>query len=158
MNRRSFLKAVGWATIAGVTHRAAASDRRRPNIVFLLTDDQSYNSLGCMGNRQVKTPHFDALAADGVVFGAHYDTTSICMASRATIMTGQYEYRHGCNFTRGSLTRGQWDRSYPALLREAGYYTCFAGKFGFAVTDDPDKSGWNSNDKMPMDSDRKSVV
>ena len=152
MNRRSFLKAVGWTTIAGAMQHATASNRQRPNIVFLLTDDQSYNSLGCMGNRQVKTPHFDELAADGVVFSAHYDTTSICMASRATIMTGKYEYRHGCNFTRGSLTRGQWRRSYPVLLRKAGYYTCFAGKFGFAVTDDPDKSGWNSNDKMPMDS------
>jgi len=152
MNRRSFLKAVGWATIAGAMERAEASSQQRPNIVFLLTDDQSYNSLGCMGNRQVTTPHFDELAADGVVFNGHYDTTSICMASRATIMTGQYEYRHGCNFTRGSLARGQWSRSYPVLLREAGYYTCFAGKFGFAVTDGPDKSGYNSNDKMPMDS------
>ena len=152
MNRRDFLKAVGWTTMAGAVGHSAASGRQRPNIVFLLTDDQAYNSLGSMGNRQVKTPHFDELAADGVVFDGHYDTTSICMASRATIMTGQYEYRHGCNFTRGSLTRGQWNRSYPVLLREAGYYTCFAGKFGFAVTDEPDKSGWNSNDKMPMDS------
>jgi len=152
MDRRSFLKAAGWATIAGAMECATAASQQRPNIVFLLTDDQSYNSLGCMGNRQVKTPHFDELAADGVVFDGHYDTTSICMASRATIMTGKYEYRHGCNFTRGSLPREQWRRSYPVLLREAGYYTCFAGKFGFAVTDAPDKSGWNSNNKMPMDS------
>ena len=60
MDRRSFLKAAGWATIAGAMECATAASQQRPNIVFLLTDDQSYNSLGCMGNRQVKTPHLRA--------------------------------------------------------------------------------------------------
>src|SRR5210317_1651406 len=105
----------------------------RPNLVFFLTDDQSTYSLGCYGNKDVKTPHIDQLAADGMVFDNHYDTTAICMASRATVMTGMYEYKTGCNFSHGNMKPEVWKKSYPVLLREAGYMTAFAGKFGFVV-------------------------
>lgn len=105
----------------------------RPHIIFLLTDDQSTDSLGCYGNPDVKTPNLDRLAAEGMVFDRHYTTTAICMASRATVMTGLYEYRTGCNFTHGDLKRETWKQSYPVLLRQAGYRTAFAGKFGFEV-------------------------
>ena len=89
----------------------------RPNLIFLFTDDQSTYSLGCYGNKDVKTPHIDSLAADGMAFDHHYDTTAICMASRATVMTGLYEYRHGCNFDHGPLLEEHWEKSYPMLLR-----------------------------------------
>ncbi len=113
----------------------------RPNIVFLLTDDQTTYSLGCYGNEDVRTPNIDALARDGVTFDKHYNTTAICMASRANIMTGLYEYRNGCNFEHGALVRAHWQRSYPILLREAGYRTAIAGKIGFEVTDEPGTRG-----------------
>lgn len=116
-----------------ISSRQAVAADDRPNIIFLLTDDQSTWSLGCYGNADVQTPHIDALAADGMVFDRHYDTTAICMASRATVMTGLYEYRHRCNFDRGPLQQSDWDQSYPMLLRKAGYATAFAGKFGFLV-------------------------
>ena len=112
---------------------AATALADRPNIVFLLADDQSAYSLGCYGNPDVETPHIDRLAAEGMVFESHYDTTAICMASRASIFTGLYEYRHGCNFGLGNLEPELWAKSYPALLREAGYVTAFAGKFGLDV-------------------------
>ena len=89
----------------------------RPNLIFLFTDDQCTYSLGCYGNKDVKTPHIDSLAADGMAFDHHYDTTAICMASRATVMTGLYEYRHGCNFDHGPLLEEHWQKSYPMLLR-----------------------------------------
>ncbi len=104
-----------------------------PNIVFLLTDDQATITMGCYGNRDVQTPNLDKLAAAGLVFDNHYVTTSICMASRANIMTGLYEYRTGCNFGRGNMQPKQWKNSYPMLLRSAGYRTAIAGKFGFQV-------------------------
>ena len=63
----------------------------------------------------------------------HYDTTSICMASRCTMMTGLYEYRHGCNFSHGDLERRFIEKSYPVMLRQAGYFTGFAGKIGFVL-------------------------
>lgn len=117
----------------------AASEK--PNLVFLLTDDQTTYSLGCYGNGDVKTPHIDQLAADGIAFDNHYDTTAICMASRASIFTGLFEYRTGCNFEHGHLIRRKWEKSYPVLLREAGYITAMAGKIGIEVTDKPDGKG-----------------
>jgi len=102
----------------------------KPNIVFLLADDQATISMGCYGNPDARTPNLDSLSERGVTFDNHYDTTAICMASRATILTGKYEYEHGCNFTKGKLRVNDFARSYPLLLRRAGYVTAFAGKFG----------------------------
>ncbi|MBT7254754.1 MAG: sulfatase-like hydrolase/transferase, partial [Planctomycetaceae bacterium] len=87
------------------------------NIIFLMTDDQASYSLGCYGNPDVKTPNIDQLARQGMVFDRQYTTTAICMGSRATVMTGLYEYRHGCNFDRGPLAEEFWQQSYPNLLR-----------------------------------------
>ena len=126
----------------------------RPNIIFLMTDDQNVRSLGCYGAPGVETPNIDALAADGVAFDRHYDTTAICMACRATVMTGLLEYRHGVNFGTGTVGDGQmrkedWEQSYPMLLRKAGYRTAFAGKFGFTI-EDTSKSGRYPEDDFDM--------
>ncbi len=102
----------------------------RPNIIFLLTDDQRWNALGCMGNPDIKTPHIDRLAHDGVLFKNHFVTTSICCVSRASIFTGQYERRHGIGNFSKPFTPAQWAQTYPDLLRRHGYYTGFIGKFG----------------------------
>jgi arylsulfatase A-like enzyme len=102
----------------------------KPNIIFLLTDDQSFYSMGIYGNKDVQTPQMDRLGNDGIIFDRHYATTAICMASRATIMTGMFEYKTGCNFKHGGLSEEAFSISYPSLLRKAGYFTGFAGKFG----------------------------
>jgi arylsulfatase A-like enzyme len=143
LTRRNFL------SLAAATPGLAAPTKR-PNIVFLLTDDQAYNAMGCMGNDEIQTPNMDRLGADGVIFDRHYDTTPICMASRASIMTGMYEYKTGCNFMHGSMSEDKFAKSYPVLLRQAGYRTGFAGKFGFAV--EPGLSsnvGYNTEDRLP---------
>tara|TARA_R110002096_G_scaffold24760_20_gene78019 strand:+ start:51 stop:1532 length:1482 start_codon:yes stop_codon:yes gene_type:complete len=113
--------------------QCAFAETEPPNIVFLLADDQNFDSLGCYGNEDVQTPNIDALAALGMAFDNHYDTTAICMASRANILTGMYEYKTGCNFNYGDLPENRWRQSYPVLLREAGYLTAFAGKIGIEV-------------------------
>lgn len=113
-----------------------AKETTRPNIIFLFTDDQNTYSLGCYGNTDVVTPNIDSLARDGVTFDRHYTVTAICMASRATVMTGLYEYRHGCNFGHGPLHEDLWEQSYPMLLRKHGYLTAMAGKIGFEVLPD----------------------
>ena len=112
---------------------AGDDDPTKPNIVFLFADDQSTYSVGCYGNKDVKTPNMDQLARDGVAFDKHYNTTAICMASRANTFTGMYEYKTGCNFQHGNMHADVWAKSYPVLLREAGYLTAFAGKFGIEV-------------------------
>jgi len=121
--------------LSGLGFARDASADAKPNIIFLMADDQCTNSLGCYGTQGVRTPHLDQLAKDGIVFDNHYDTTAICMASRANVMTGMYEFKTGCNFGHGALLRQHWSASYPMRLKQAGYNMAFAGKFGFEVTD-----------------------
>ncbi|MHC5067625.1 MAG: sulfatase-like hydrolase/transferase, partial [Planctomycetota bacterium] len=116
------------ALAAVLAPRAMAEER--PNLIFLLTDDQTTYSLGCYGNPDVQTPNMDALAAEGIAFDRHYNTTAICQASRANILSGRLEYHNGSNFGHGGMSQVSWDNSYPVLLKEAGYYIAFAGKFG----------------------------
>ena len=127
------------AVIAAFTAQA-----KQPNIIYLMSDDQSSYTMGCYGNTDVQTPNLDRISADGITFDNHYVTTAICMASRVTAMTGMYEYKTGCNFHHGDLTQDKWLKSYPKLLREAGYLTAFAGKFGFDIIDRP------NGERLPM--------
>jgi len=101
-----------------------------PNIIFVLSDDQRYDSLGVMGNPIIKTPALDMLASQGILFQNGYVTTSICCVSRASILTGQYESRHKINNFTKSFTKAQVDETYPLLLKKAGYKIGFAGKYG----------------------------
>lgn len=105
----------------------------KPNIIYLMADDQNTYSMGCYGNKDVQTLNMDRLAREGMIFDRHYDTTAICMGSRANVFTGRYEYKTGCNFVHGDLSADLWATSYPVILREAGYLTGFAGKFGIVV-------------------------
>jgi arylsulfatase len=102
----------------------------RPNIVFLLGDDWRWDTLGCAGNAVVKTPHLDALAADGCRFTQCRVTTSICCVSRASLLTGQHMARHGIESFGKPLSPDAWAKTYPAILKAAGYHTGFVGKFG----------------------------
>lgn len=101
----------------------------RPNLVFILTDDQRYDTLGCTGNGIVKTPNIDRLAEQGTLFTQATVTSAICTPSRASYFTGMYERNHGINFNSGtSLSVAQWNESYPMLLRDAGYFLGYVGK------------------------------
>ena len=97
-----------------------------------------------------RTPEMDRLAADGLILDRHHDTTPICMASRANIATGLYEYRTGTNFEHGQMTPELFSRSYHVLLRDAGYFTGFIGKFGFGVGDSswPDVPHYYGDDSL----------
>jgi len=101
-----------------------------PNIIFVLTDDQRYDALGCMGNSIIKTPHIDGLAKNGVLFTNMFCTTSICAVSRANFITGQYARRHGIHGFRKGLTPEQFAETFPALLKKRGYRTGVIGKWG----------------------------
>ncbi|WP_168565552.1 sulfatase-like hydrolase/transferase [Crateriforma spongiae] len=101
----------------------------RPNFVFILTDDQSYGMMGCDGNERTSTPNLDQLAKDGIFFDSAYVSSAICTPSRISIFLGQFERKHGVNFNSGtSVAQKAWKKSYPVLLRDAGYYTGYVGK------------------------------
>lgn len=102
----------------------------RPNLVFILTDDQRYDAAGYAGHPIVKTPNLDALAAKGARFRNAFATTPICAASRASILTGKYERTHRYTFKTPPLAPDLCEASYPSLLKKAGYRTALFGKVG----------------------------
>lgn len=114
---------------------ASGADSSRPNLVFLMTDNQRVDALGCYGNKVIQTPNIDALAAEGVRFTRAYCTTSICAASRASIFTGQYRRMHGYTFHQPAMTVAAMRNSYPAILKHSGYRTGFVGKTGVELAD-----------------------
>lgn len=118
---------------------AQAETPSKPNIVFLMTDDQRWDCFGCYGREEFRTANIDRLADQGVVFDKAYHTVAICMPSRATVFSGRYFSNHRVGFTYpNNLTfpKKDFDDTYPAVLKGAGYRTGFVGKFGFAVTDE----------------------
>lgn len=132
MTRRGFLAAGAGALAAPAAGQGEAAESR-PNIVFLMTDNHRWDLLGCAGNRIIRTPNIDRLAERGVRFTNSFCTTSICAATRASILTGEYRREHGYTFTMPPMSVQRMDRSYPALLRQAGYRTGFVGKLGVEV-------------------------
>lgn len=124
--------------------------QQKPNIIFILTDDQRWDALGYAGNKVIHTPEMDRLAKEGVYFKNAFVTTPICAASRASILTGMYERTHGYTFGQGDLKEEFVELSYPVQLKQSGYYTGFFGKFGvnyagfdqiFDVGDSYDRNG-----------------
>jgi len=108
----------------------AAPSRAEMNVVVVVADDHRWDSLGAAGNAVIHTPHLDALAGDGVRFTNAFVTTSICMTSRASIMTGQYMSRHGIDRFGKPLSPEQFSQTYLGQLRQAGYWSGFVGKYG----------------------------
>jgi alpha-L-rhamnosidase len=106
-----------------------------PNIIFILTDDQRWDALGYAGNKLIHTPEMDKLARQGAYFSKATASTPICSASRATLLSGMRERSHRYSFTTGPIRDEYMATSYPKLLREAGYYTGFFGKFGVKFKD-----------------------
>ena len=139
INRRDFIKSVGVGT-AAITFPSLLlnscktyglrTNKTPPNFIFLLTDDQRWDSLGCMGNPIIKTPNIDVLAEKGTLFKNAFVTTSICMVSRASFLTGQYACRHKVNDFRTNLSPEAFAETYPAILKKSGYRTGFVGKYG----------------------------
>ncbi|MGE9270428.1 MAG: sulfatase-like hydrolase/transferase [Verrucomicrobiales bacterium] len=105
----------------------------RPNILFLMADDQRYDTLGCYGHPVVLTPNIDQLAEEGVRFTNAFVTTPICAASRASVLTGVTERTHGYTFGQPAVPNQLDACTYPKLLRKAGYSTGFIGKYGVTM-------------------------
>ncbi|TMA23657.1 MAG: N-acetylgalactosamine-6-sulfatase, partial [Deltaproteobacteria bacterium] len=81
--------------ICGAGALAQTKAPRRPNLLFILTDQQRRDTLGAYGNSVIRTPNLDALARSSVVFERCYVTQPVCTPSRASIMTGLYPHSHG---------------------------------------------------------------
>lgn len=119
----------------------------KPNIIFILTDDQRWDALGFAGNEIIHTPHMDKLAGEGLYFENAFVTTAICAASRASLFTGLYERTHDFTFGKPPVNDAYMLNSYPKLLKDAGYRTGFVGKFGIKVNEGIEDSIFNESKK-----------
>jgi len=118
------------------------SGQEQPNIVFILTDDQSYGMMGCTGNTIVQTPNIDRLADQGTLFTNAHITSAICTPSRISILLSQFERKHSVNFNSGtSVSAEAWEKSYPVVMKKAGYYTGWIGKNHAPIGDGGYQSG-----------------
>ncbi|MEO0679981.1 MAG: sulfatase-like hydrolase/transferase [Pseudomonadota bacterium] len=99
---------------------------RKPNFLFVITDQHRADHLGCYGNRVVRTPHIDGLAAAGARWDRFYVANPICMPNRASIMTGRMCSVHGARHNGIPLSRDH--TTFVELLRDAGYRTGLVGK------------------------------
>jgi arylsulfatase A-like enzyme len=120
-------------TLLCILAASSLSAEGRPNIIFFLSDDQNAGFMGCAGHAILKTPTMDRLAKEGVRFENMFVTTSICAASRASILTGLYERTHRYTFRTPALQAQFSKNSYPAVLKRAGFRTGFVGKLGVGI-------------------------
>lgn len=136
--------------------KVAQYETKKPNIIFILTDDQRFDAIGYAGNKLISTPEMDRLAKDGTFFKNAMVTTPICAASRASILTGLYERTHSYNFQTGNIRESYMTDSYPRILKESGYKTAFYGKYGVRY-DDLDKQfdDFESYDRNNTYNDRR---
>ena len=100
---------------------------KRPNILFLFTDDHATQALGAYGHGLNKTPNLDRIAKEGMLFRRCLVTNSICAPSRAVILTGKYSHLNG-QLTNKDVFDGS-QQTAPKLLQKAGYQTAIVGKW-----------------------------
>jgi arylsulfatase A-like enzyme len=136
-------KAIGWACFAMAWAIAAgaggAEPAKRPNILFIFSDDHSIQTIGAYGSRlsqfckqNAVTPNIDRLAEQGALFPNSFCGNSLCSPSRASVLTGLHSHANGVMTLNVPLNAGLW--TYPRAVREAGYQTAVFGKWHLAST------------------------
>ena len=99
---------------------------KRPNFLFIITDQHRADYLGCSGHPVLKTPHLDSIAARGRRFDRFYVANPVCQPNRATLMTGRMPSLHGVRHNGISLSLRS--NTFVDLLRVNGYKTALLGK------------------------------
>jgi len=115
--------------IFGFQSIAQTSEEKRPNIIFIMSDDHAYQAISAYDNKLIETPNIDRIAKMGMLFTNASVTNSICAPSRATILTGKHSHINGkidnhFPFDTANIT-------FPQILQKAGYQTAMFGKLHF---------------------------
>jgi arylsulfatase A-like enzyme len=118
----------------------STSPAKRPNVLFILTDDQRWDCIGLAGAK-VRTPNIDRIGREGVYFKNAFCTTSLCSPSRASILSGLYAHAHGVsnNFTEYPAQMPSW----PHALQKAGWRTAYIGKYHMGEENDDPRPGFD---------------
>jgi arylsulfatase A-like enzyme len=132
---------IGIALLACIATAAGAADR--PNLLLILTDNQSPSLIGAYGNTQIRTPHIDGLAAQGTLFTRAFATSGVCSPARATLLTGLIPSRTGVHnglperFAVPDYSAIEEFRTLPQTLADAGYVTGLVGKYHLGAHEKP---------------------
>jgi arylsulfatase A-like enzyme len=123
------LLALTLAMLCASPHPVSTQTARRPNIIFIMADDLGYGDLGVYGQKLVKTPNIDRLAAEGIRFTQYYAGSTVCAPSRSVLMTG---LNTGHTYIRGNSKDNfrPEDLTVAEVLKRAGYRTGLIGKWG----------------------------
>lgn len=127
--RRAFLGSLAAAVPLATGCRQDAAARERPNVIFVLTDDQGYGDLGCHGNKHLRTPNLDRVHLESVRF-TNFHSSPLCSPTRSSLMTGRYNYRTGVVDTWvGRAMMRASEVTLAESLGAAGYRTGIFGKW-----------------------------
>lgn len=140
LNRRDFIKRTVAGTAVALSDfpsfsNSIAEQKRRPNIVLIVSDDHGLDALGCYGNLVIKTPNLDRLAAEGVRFNYAFCTTASCSPSRSVILTGLHNHangQYGLQHEFHKFRAHDHIISLPVFLSRDGYRTARIGKYHIA--------------------------
>lgn len=115
--------------LLGITMGCSVQEKpvERPNILFIMTDDHSYQTLSAYSDKLIETPNLDRIANEGVIFPNSFVGNSICAPSRATMLTGKHTHKNGQINNRITFNGSQL--TFPKLLQQAGYQTALIGKW-----------------------------
>ncbi|MCP4257929.1 MAG: sulfatase-like hydrolase/transferase [Planctomycetes bacterium] len=129
MKRRDFLRTIGLAA-ATFSGSLRAARTRRPNILFIMTDQQFADALSCtMGTEYIRTPNIDSIAAKGMLFTKAYCANPLCVPNRTTIFSGRYPHEHGKQINSTKAIDVNEFPNIGMVLRKAGYETGYFGKW-----------------------------
>lgn len=121
---------------------ASAETAKKPNLIVIYCDDLGYGDLSCFGSKEIRTPHLDALAKDGVRFTDWYSNCPVCSPSRASLLTGRYPARAGVTHIlggkRGTPGLPATEVTLAKALKPLGYRTAMFGKWHLGVS----KESW----------------
>ena len=133
---------LGFMLLPGLS--AYGQDADRPNFIVILADDLGYGDLGVYGQKKIKTPNLDQMAADGMRFTSFYAGHTVCAPSRVALLTGTDMAHSHTRSNRGPGLREE-DVTIAEVLKDAGYATGVFGKWGFGTPGDrsPDRQGFD---------------
>ena len=147
--RRAFLRQVaecGVVAAASCAFSAEAPERRKPNIIYIMSDELGYYELSCMGNPNIQTPNVDRLAAEGIRFTQALAGSSVCAPTRCCLMTGKHSGHTSVRKNDGGTPMRAGEQTIASMLRGAGYATGGFGKWGCGgrgSTGVPEKHGFD---------------
>mgnify|MGYP006273422987 CR=1 FL=1 len=127
ISRKQFMQWMGMGAAALSFPSLAQAKRKRPNILFIFTDDHAPHAISAYGSVINQTPNIDRIANEGMIFHNSFCTNSICCPSRAVILSGKHSHLNGVLTNRDTFDGSQ--TTFPKLLQDSGYQTALVGKW-----------------------------